>query len=53
MSDTLEVSRWQQYVRKTAEGTPRGRYKPKPEDADDPLLIRQVIDSKLHTAIEG
>jgi transposase InsO family protein len=46
VSDTLDVSRSQQYVRKAAEGTKRGRYKPKPEDADDLPLIRQVIDRR-------
>ncbi len=46
VSDTLEVSRSQQYLRKAAEGTTRGRYNPKPEDADDLPLIRQVIDRR-------
>jgi transposase InsO family protein len=46
VSDTLKVSRSQQYVRKAAEGTKKGRYKPKPEDADDLPLIRQVIDKR-------
>lgn len=46
VSDTLEVSRSQQYVKKATAGTKRGRYKSKPEDADDLPLIRQVIDKR-------
>jgi hypothetical protein len=46
VSDTLEVSRSQQYVRNAAEGTKRGRYKTKPEDVVSLLLIRQVIDRR-------
>src|SRR5512135_596604 len=46
VSDTLEVSRSHQYLRKAAKGTKRGRYRSKPEDADDLPLIRQVIDKR-------
>jgi putative transposase len=46
VSETLKVSRSQQYVKKTSDGTKRGRYKPKPEDADEFPLIRQVIDER-------
>ena len=44
VSDTLEVARSQQYIRKTSEGTKRGRYNPKPEDTDALPIIRKVID---------
>jgi putative transposase len=46
VSDTIEVSRSQQYARKVTGEVKRGRNNPRPEDADDLPLIRNIIDNR-------
>ena len=46
VSDTLEVARSQQYLRKNGIGAKRSRHNPKAGDAVDLPLIRQVIDRR-------
>jgi transposase InsO family protein len=46
VTDTLDVSRSQQYVQKAAVGTRRRKYSPKEEDAEHLPLIRQIIEQR-------
>lgn len=46
VTDTLHVSRSQQYAQKGTAGTKRSKYKPKADDGAHLPLIRQIIDRR-------